>query len=30
MIEDGDSKFDDYSHWGYELTDKDFFIDLRN
>ena len=40
MIRDGDSKFDDYSispkirqillHWGYELTEKDFFIDLTN
>ena len=30
MIKDADSKFDDYSHWGYELTEKDFFIDLRN
>ena len=35
MIKDTDSKFDDYSvsprirqmllHWGYELTEKDFF-----
>ena len=24
-IKDADSKFDDYSHWGYELTEKDFF-----
>ena len=40
MIKDADSKFDDYSIspktsqilllWGYELTDKDFFIDLTN
>ena len=40
MIKDADSKFDDYSispkirqillHWGYELTEKDFFIDLTN
>ena len=29
-IKDVDSKFDDYSHWGYELTEKDFFIDLTN
>ena len=29
-IKDADSKFDDYSHWGYELTEKDFFIDLTN
>ena len=38
MIKDASSEFDDYSispkirqillHWGYELTDKDFFIDL--
>ena len=28
MIKDADSKFDDYSHWSYELTEKDFFIDL--
>ena len=38
MIKDAESEFDDYSispkirqillHWGYELTDKDFFIDL--
>ena len=38
MIKDAGSKFDDYSifpkirqillHWGYELTEKDFFIDL--
>ena len=27
-IKDANSKFDDYSHWGYELTEKDFFIDL--
>ena len=36
MIEDADSKFDDYSishkirkillHWGYELTEKDFLL----
>ena len=40
MIKDAGSKFDDYSvlpkikqillHWGYELTEKDFFIDLTN
>ena len=40
MINNTDSKFDDYSispkirqillHWGYELTEKDFFIDLTN
>ena len=40
MIKDADSKFNDYSisskirqillHWGCELTEKDFFIDLRN
>ena len=40
MIRDAGSKFDDYSispkirqillHWGYELTEKDFFIDLTN
>ena len=40
MIKDAGSKFDDYSispkirqillHRGYELTDKDFFIDLTN
>ena len=40
MFKDANSKFDDYSilpkirqillHWGYELTDKDFFIDLSN
>ena len=40
MIKDADSKFDDYSispktrqillHWGYELTEKDLFIDLKN
>ena len=38
MIKDAGSKFDDYSispkirqillHWGYELTEKDFFIDF--
>ena len=37
MIKDAGSKFDDYSispkirqtllHWGYELTEKEFFID---
>ena len=37
MIKDADSKFDNYSilpkirqiliHWGYELTEKDFFVD---
>ena len=41
MIKDAGSKFDDYLvskpktwqillHWGYELTEKDFFIDLTN
>ena len=40
MIKDAGSKYDDYSispkirqillHWGYELTEKDFFIDLKN
>ena len=40
VIKDGDSKFDDYSispkirqillHWGYELTEKDFFINSTN
>ena len=40
MIKDVGTKFDDYSsslkirqillHWGYELTGKEFFIDLRN
>ena len=30
MIIDADSKFDDYSHWRYELTEKDFFINLTN
>ena len=40
MIKNADSKFDDYSispkirqvllHWGYELTEKYFFIDLTN
>ena len=40
MIKDNGSKFDDYStspkirqillHWGYELTEKDFFISLTN
>ena len=30
MIKDADSKFDDYLHWGYELTGKDFFIALTN
>ena len=40
MIKDAGSKFDDYSispkirqillHWGYELTEKFFFIDLTN
>ena len=40
MISNTDSKFDDYSislkirqillHWGYELTEKYFFIDLTN
>ena len=40
MIKDAGSKFDDYSistkigqillHWGYELTQKDFFIDLTD
>ena len=40
MIKDASSKFDDYSvlpkireillHWGYELTEKDFFVSLTN
>ena len=40
MIEDAGSKFDDYLsspkvtqvllHWCYELTEKDFVIDLKN
>ena len=40
MIRDAGSKFDDYSispkirqillHWGYELTEKDFFNELSN
>ena len=40
MIKDAGSKFDDYSilpkirqillHWGYELTEKDFFNELSN
>ena len=38
MIKDNGSKFDSISpkirqillHWGYELTEKDFFIDLTN
>ena len=40
MSKDTGRKFDDYSippkirqillHWGYELTEKDFFIDLTN
>ena len=40
MIKDPGSKFDDYSispkirqillHWGYELTEKDFFNELTN
>ena len=40
MIKDNGSKFDDYStspkirqillHWGYELTEKDFFVSLMN
>ena len=40
MIKDAGSKFDNYSispkirqtslHWVYELTEKDFFIDLTN
>ena len=40
MIKDTGSKYDDYSilpeirqvllHWSYELTEKDFFIDLTN
>ena len=40
MIKDAGTKFHDYSvlpkirqillHWGYELTEKDFFIDLTN
>ena len=40
MIRDAGIEFDNYSilpkirqillHWGYELTEKDFFIDLTN
>ena len=40
MVKDADTKFDDYSilpktrqillYYGYELTEKDFFIDLTN
>ena len=40
MIKDASSKYDYYLispkirqillHWGYELTEKDFFIDLTN
>ena len=40
IIKDAGSKFNDYSislkirqilfQWGYELTEKDFFIDLTN
>ena len=40
MIKNSDSKYDDYSispkirqillHWGYELTEKDFFNELSN
>ena len=40
MIKDADSKCDNYIisskirqilwHWGYELTEKDFFIDSKN
>ena len=40
MIKDADSKFDNYIisskirqillHWGYEFTEKDFFIDSKN
>ena len=40
IIRDAGSKFDDYSaslkigqillHWGYELTEKDFFNELSN
>ena len=40
MIKDAGSRFDDYSislkirqillHWGYELTEKDFFNELSN
>ena len=40
MIRDAGSKFDDYSispkirqillHWGYELTEKDFFNEFSN
>ena len=40
MIKDAGSRFDDYSislkirqillHWGYELTEKDFFNELTN
>ena len=40
MIKNSSSKYDDYSispkirqillHWGYELTEKDFFNELKN
>ena len=40
MVRDAGNKFDDYSispknrqtllHWGYELTEKDFFNELTN
>ena len=40
MTKDNGSKFDDYSispkirqillHWGYELTEEDFFVNLTN
>ena len=40
MIKDANSKFHDYSisskirqillHWGYESTEKDFFVNLKN
>ena len=40
MIQDNDSKFDDYSispkirqillPWGYKLTEEDFFVSLTN
>ena len=40
MIGDADSKFDNYSisskirqillHWGYELTEEDFFNEFKN
>ena len=30
MIKDTDSEFDDYSHWGFELAEKYFFINSTN